>query len=218
MQATQTQNHSLSTYKSRYNRLHWLSGVLITAFALVHILNHVSSIMGIAFYTSFMETARIVYRNPVIETLLLASVLMQIITGIGLVRQVRKKSGFFEKARVYSGLYLAFFLLAHTTAIVVYKHVVKLDTNFYFAALAFNVFPGTVTFVPYYLLGVNAVFIHLACTHYFKMQVYTSAAMARRQARLIILTGIVVSLLITYGYTGNLKGVAFPQVYKDLVK
>jgi hypothetical protein len=59
-----------------------------------------------------MERCRNIYRNPAIETILLAAVVVQFITGIRLlIRREAKLSA--EKIQVYSGLRRAHSCRAH---------------------------------------------------------------------------------------------------------
>ena len=57
----------------------------------------------------FMRSARKVYRNPVIESLLFAGVLLQVVSGITLViSKWNKVENYFDRIQIASGLYLSF--------------------------------------------------------------------------------------------------------------
>jgi hypothetical protein len=113
----------------------------------------------------------VVYRNVFIETLLLAAVLVQIITGLWLFNKGRKwASTFFEKLQIWSGLYLAIFFLIHLSAVLGGRWVLHLDTNFYFGVSGLNTFPFNLFFIPYYGLAVMSFFGHIAAIHQRKMR------------------------------------------------
>lgn len=54
--------------------LHRSSAAVISAFACLHITNHLVSASSVATHLEFMRAARVVYRHPAIEAVLLASV------------------------------------------------------------------------------------------------------------------------------------------------
>src|SRR5918993_1087010 len=89
---------------------HRVSAALLAIFLAVHLLNHVVALWGIAAHLAFMDGARLVYRSPALEPMLLAAVLVQIVTGV---EQVRAgwgtRQGFWQRTQAASGLYLAFF-------------------------------------------------------------------------------------------------------------
>ncbi len=61
--------------------LHRSSALLIGVFAIAHITNHLVSLMGIPSHIAFMEVARHVYRQPMLEGLLLLCVVFQFASG-----------------------------------------------------------------------------------------------------------------------------------------
>lgn len=64
------------------HKLHRLYACLIGAFISIYLFNHLLAIGVINAHISFMESFRYLYRLPVVETLLLGSVLFQICSGI----------------------------------------------------------------------------------------------------------------------------------------
>ena len=137
---------------------HRVSAVLLAIFLAAHLLNHVVALGGIAAHLAFMEGARLVYRSPALEPMLLAAVLVQIVTGV---EQVRAgwgtRRGFWQRTQAVSGLYLAFFLANHTFWVLVARVGYGLDSNFYLAATFLTIWPLPLLFAPYYALGVFAV-------------------------------------------------------------
>ena len=135
---------------------HRVSAVLLAIFLAAHLLNHVVALGGIAAHLAFMEGARLVYRSPALEPMLLAAVLVQIVTGV---EQVRAgwgtRRGFWQRTQAVSGLYLAFFLANHTFWVLVARVGYGLDSNFYLAATFLTIWPLPLLFAPYYALGVS---------------------------------------------------------------
>ena len=103
-------------------------------------------------------------KTNIIESLLISCVLFQSISGCILIyKRKGLRHTFLEKAQVWSGLYLAFFLINHLFAVFAGRLILDLDTNVYFAISGFYVFPFSLFFVPYYFLAVSSIFVHLAC-------------------------------------------------------
>jgi len=106
-----------------------------------------------------------------------------------------EKKSFAEKYQILSGLYLAFFLLIHVSAVLSGRFVFGLDTNLYFGAAGLNIFPLYLFFVPYYLLSIISIFTHIACIHFRK----TDSALG---AKIIFIIGVFMAIAIVYGMTG----------------
>ena len=94
--------------------LHYFSAIIISIFVSFHLLNHILSILSLEAHIEMMEVFRKVYRNMWVETLLLLAVLVQIVSGGKLFLTKRKlQLDAFQKLQLWSGLYLAVFLLIH---------------------------------------------------------------------------------------------------------
>lgn len=194
--------------------LHAISASVVASFAAVHIANHVAALGGIAMHIGFMEAARSVYRIRLVESVLLACVLFQAISGLWLIaRGWRQRQGRVAWLQAISGAYLAFFLLVHVSAVLFGRLSLGLDTNFYFAAAGFHVQPFQYFFAPYYLLGVLALFTHLGCAMYWRA---TSSARSSPFHFLGWPVGIgaLVSLLIVLLLAGGFYPVEIPPEYK----
>jgi hypothetical protein len=154
-----------------------------------------------------------VYRSPVIEALLLLSAAIQIFSGFNLiVRGWKKRSGSISWLQTISGAYLIFFLLNHVTPVIVGRNVPHLDTNFYYAAVGFDVSPFQFFFAPYYFLAVLCLFVHLGCACYWRFPINSSA----RIWSIALPSGIgfVVSLTIVLSLAGMFYPTNIPRAYK----
>ena len=194
--------------------LHRASAILIAAFACLHIANHLASLAGIPSHIAFMEVARKLYRQPIVEFPLLFCVAFQVASGLWFVTHGwKQRQGGVAWVQAISGALLAFFLLVHVGAVLYGRTVLNLDTNFYFAAAGFHVPPNQFFFGPYYFLGVFAFFTHLGCAAYWHLQ--TSPPKTRAFAlALPMLVGGVVSLIIVLSLAGKLQPVEVPAKYK----
>lgn len=194
--------------------LHRTSAILIAVFAFLHIANHLVGLGGVAAHIAFMDTARLVYRNLAVEIVLLLCVAFQVGSGLTLaLRGWRQRRGFLPWLQALSGAYLSFFLFVHVSAILSGRALLKLDTNFYFAAAGFHVPPYPFFFVPYYFLAVVALFTHLGCAVYWQVQSRSSLVRALVVA---VPAGVggVLALLIVLLLAGKLQPVEVPAQYK----
>lgn len=193
-------------------RVHYFSGLFITVFIAFHLLNHAFAFVSLEKHLEIMKIFRVVYRNIIVESLLLIAVAVQIYSGIKLVLHSRKTAvSMLEKLHIYSGLYLAVFLLIHTSAVLSARFIFHIDSNTYFGAAGLNQFPLVLFFVPYYFLAINAFFSHIACIHYKKTN-------SKNQAYAIIAIGLMLAIFLIAALTNQLHGYEIPAEYNLLMK
>ncbi|HCL04471.1 MAG TPA: hypothetical protein DHW64_00125 [Chitinophagaceae bacterium] len=199
-------------------RVHYLSGLCISLFIGFHLFNHITALEGAEKHISTMESFRVVYRNPFVEFFLLIAVLIQIVSGIRLFRLQRKMAaGFYDRLHLWTGFYMAFFLIIHVSAVLAGRLLLQLDTNFYFGVAGLNSFPFNLFFIPYYALAILSFFGHIAAIHTKKMKMSLFGTSPKQQANIIIILGICLTLLIFYGLTNQFKGIAIPAEYRVLI-
>jgi hypothetical protein len=194
--------------------LHRFGAVLVSIFVLAHLANHLAALGGIAAHLRFMETARLVYRQPVVESLLLSGVVVQAGSGLRLlVSGWKRRRGWLAWLQAGSGAYLALFLLIHVSAVLVGRTVLGLDTNVHFAAAGLQAWPYSLFFVPYYFLAVLAVFVHLGCA----LARRAGPSPRKRVAAVAVplCVGAVVSALVVVALMGRLIPYAVPQEYRN---
>lgn len=199
-------------------KLHYFSGLTITIFVALHLFNHLISIWGIERHIELMASLRSVYRNVFVETILLTAVVIQILSGLKLFLASRKQavSGF-DKLHIRTGLYLAFFLVIHVSAVLVGRLILHLDTNFYFGAAGINSFPVNLFFIPYYALAIVSFFGHIAAIHAKKMKRKVLNLSPEKQAYVILIGGILLTVCVFYGVTNHFNGITLPKEYNILV-
>ena len=195
-------------------RLHASSAVLIAAFACLHLANHLVATAGVASHIAFMYAARSVYRHRLVEPLLVASVTIQVVSGLALVvRGWKRRNGFVAWLQACSGAYLSLFLVVHVGAVLLGRAALGLDTNFYFAAAGLHVPPFQFFFAPYYFLAVVALFTHLGCAAYRHTQCRSRATRGIVLAGPVVL-GVIASSLIVLALAGALFPVEIPAEYR----
>jgi hypothetical protein len=165
-----------------------------------------------------MTKFRIIYRNILIETLLIFAVATQIYTGLNLFFKKRKLvETVFEKIQIYSGLYISIFFPIHLGAVFVGRIILDLDTNFYFGVAGLNTFPFNLFFIPYYSLAIVSFFSHIASIHAKKMKFPIFGLSPDLQSWIIIWIGILFTSFLIYGLTNGFKFYEIPPEYHILI-
>ncbi|WP_256009802.1 hypothetical protein [Desertivirga xinjiangensis] len=199
-------------------RVHFFSGLTISIFVGFHLLNHSVSVFGTEDHIELMHKLRLVYRNFLIETILLTAIFFQIVSGIKLFFSKRKSVvNFYEKLQIWTGLYLALFLVIHVSAVLFGRYILNLDTNFYFGVAGLNTWPLKLFFVPYYGLAVISFYGHIASLHYHKMKRRLFGLTTEQQSKIILVKGIVVTVIIFYGLTNGFTGVEIPEKFDVVI-
>jgi hypothetical protein len=184
--------------------LHRAAGVVLAVFLMVHVANHLAALAGVEAHVRFMDAARRVYRQPVVEAVLLLCVALQAASGLRMLWTGRRgRRAVLAWLQAGSGAYIALFLAIHVGAVLAGRIAGGLDTNFFFAAAGLHVWPFVLFFVPYYFVAVAALFVHLGC--------------ALRRGRAVVAgfsaVGVVVAGLIVAALMGKVVPVEIPARY-----
>ena len=199
-------------------RLHYLSGLTLLVFITLHLFNHFMSVFGAETHIWVMDNVRLFYRNTIIEVILTLAVLTQIISGLKLFFKKRKTgNAFFDRLQIWTGLYLAVFLVIHISAVFIGRLYLQLDTNFYFGVAGLNSFPLNLFFIPYYGLAIFSIFGHLAAVHNKKMKQNLLGLTPNKQSKSILFLGACLTILIFYGLTNHFNRVNIPIEYNVLI-
>ncbi|MFK7807959.1 MAG: hypothetical protein AB8F74_09195 [Saprospiraceae bacterium] len=199
-------------------RIHFLSGLTITVFILLHLFNHLYSLFGVEKHIEMMDTLRLFYRNIIAEVILIAAIFVQVISGVRLFLAKKKvANGFFEKLQIWSGGYLALFFVFHLGAVFTGRLFLNLDTNIYFGVAGLNTFPFLLFFIPYYGLAIISFFGHVSSIHSVKMKTSLMGLNPNLQARIILFTGVFLSIVVIYGLTNGFNGIEIPKEYNVLI-
>jgi succinate dehydrogenase/fumarate reductase cytochrome b subunit len=198
--------------------LHRTSAMVLAAFLVAHMLNHIVGLAGQAEHIAFMRELRPYYRNAVIEPFLLALFAWQATSGTTLaLKDWRARRGRVAWVQALSGLYLAGFLAIHIISVVMGRLSLGLDTDFRFAAAGFHVAGWHWFFAPYYFLAIFSLFVHAGCAIYWAL-VQKSPRRAQITLGLAGTLGLCVAFGVVSALAGQLFPVEIPQVYLDTYK
>ena len=177
--------------------IHYYTGLTLSVFIGLHLLNHLLILHSEALHIRFMKSARKIYRNKFVESLLFLAVLLQVISGITLViMKWNKVENYFDRIQIASGLYLSFFLLNHVMAVLRGRYILKMDTNIYYGAGVMNMWPQKLFFIPYYSFAILSFFFHVACVHRLKMEKFAGLAVSTKQSFMIMGAGALITFLV----------------------
>lgn len=150
-------------------KLHLITGSLIAIFLFSHLAVHLFALAGPEAHIARLKSVQWIYRNPLVEPLLIAALLFQIGLGIRLaLRRWREpdKSGW-AKLQLASGLYLAYFIFNHSAAALYTRYGAGLDTNFWWVSGPLQHPKIAWWFYPYYAFAVLSVGAHLGAILHF---------------------------------------------------
>jgi len=140
---------------------------LVMIFLTLHIANHLTFPAGEGMYNAVMKVFRHVYRNDILQPLVVALFLFQIGTGLFFAwRLTAAPSDRFRTFQIASGVYLAFYVLGHMDSVFIFARTyLGIDTGWGFATGAPTGLvkdPWNIRLVPHYWLGAFFVLAHLA--------------------------------------------------------
>jgi len=197
-------------------RLHKVSAGFIFAFICLHFANHLIGLEGTGAHQQFLEAARLIYRHPVVEMVLLMAFVIQMITGVALSRVIwRDKKDIIHQLQAASGTYMAVFIVVHVAWVFLGRLVLNLDTNFDYAAVTMMTPGWSWVFMPLYGLAIVALFTHLGCITY---DIFKKTDKRLGAACLVVVqgVGIYVTYLLLMMYSGRLYPVTLPDSYTDV--
>ena len=183
---------------------------MILGFVVSHLAVHLTALLGIDAHLATLKLVQRVYRNPVVEPLLIAALLTQVGLGLrlGWTRWRSTKGDRLARWQLMSDLYLAFFILNHTGAVFYARYGIGLDTNFYWASGALIHPVAKWIFYPYYALAILAVFVHVAAAIRYRSGSDTGA-------RVTLGSGTFVAALILAAFGGWLYPIVIPAHYQN---
>lgn len=198
---------------ARLRGLHLCSALILALFLVLHIGNHIVGLFGAQAHIAYMDAARHVYRNPIVEPILIVLVLWQALSGLTMViRGWKKRRGKVAWLQALSGIYLALFLLNHVGAVLAGRITQGLDTNIYFAAAGFHAPPWHLFFTPYYALALAALGAHIGCALYWQLG-HKSPRLRHMALLCSAIVGICLGLLFVMSMNGSLFEISIPLDY-----
>ncbi len=132
----------------------------LLGFALLHIFNHGMALWSVELHQNILETLRKWYLSPWVEPLLLLFIGVLIVSGVRISwHHTRFGGDFFRILQTTSGVYLFFFLSAHSLA-VLSAQVAGVETDWYYATGASGLIVESVMLFPYYTMAVFFILTH----------------------------------------------------------
>ena len=193
-----------ATTPVRHRRLalaHGLSAVaILLLFVGPHIVNHLTGFWNGPVHIEVMEAVRRVYRDDIVQPILLALIGFQILSGTALARRrMGMPSDFLGTVQTMSGIYVGVYFLAHVTAVFAARYA-GTDTNWNWLTRPNNsmlVSLSNLRLIAHYWVGPIAIVTHVACgLRMVLLQRDTSPVTADRLAVGLITVGVVVSSVI----------------------
>ncbi len=188
-----------------FRQVHASSAIVLGIFAVVHVFNHSLAIFSLGTHVAVMHVLRVVYRERIVEIILVAAVVVQVVTGLTMVwKYALRRASPLRNLQLVSGLYLAAFLASHLIAVFTTRHQ-GMDTTFAWASHAPAGMLGalsTVSLLPRYSLAVLAVFVHLACQARWNLGRVMSASAARTASYGVMALGGAASVVISLAACG----------------
>jgi hypothetical protein len=200
---------TLPATTSRWRVAHGVSAALIVLFVCFHLTNHLTGLVGPELHASIMRAGRAVYRAPLVEVVLIALLLFQVVSGARLaLRWSRTTGDAFRVFQIGSGIYIAAFLLTHlNSALISARWVRHIETDWAWASGAPEGLlhdAWNIRLVPHYAFGVFFVLAHLFSGLRLVLIAHgTSAQLANR----IWIGGIAVSVVVACAIMAGLFGV-----------
>jgi len=202
-------------------KIHKINAVFLIVFLMLHLATHLSGIFGISTYNSVQSTLRLIYGNLLVETVVIASIVIQLVVGaILLVRSLcrGRPVGFWPWTQVLSGGLFLIFMAQHLYSLWFARVIFDLNTNFYWPASVMSGPPFIYYFIPYYFLGVWAVIAHIGVgVRYWVLNAGNKIA-ADRVGVGIIVAGAFVSALILPILSGVFFEIEMPQEWIDYLR
>lgn len=194
-------------------KAHRFLAIGLGLFIVTHLAVHLSALNGPDTHIAILSKFQGIYRNWLIEPFLYFAIICQVFIGSKLVwrRCKQDQKGFWGWAQIISGSYLAMFMVLHGSAALITRHLIGLDTNFYWAAATLNIDPIRYIFAPYYMLGVMSVFVHLGAALHFGW-----GQRGKRYSPLFLLGGLIISSLIVAAFGGGFYEIILPGEVVDV--
>ena len=195
--------------------------MFLFAFIVMHMITHLSGVFGIENYNAVQSAFRVVYRNVIVEVVLLVSISAQLVIGaVLLARRTRsgRISGFWGWLQILSGGYFLLFMVQHLYSLGMTRLYFDLDTNFYWPASVMSGPWFVYYFTPYYVLGVFSVLAHIGAGLRFGLISTGKAVLANRVGVSFLVVAAVIALAIPPIIAGALYPIELPQQWIDYLR
>jgi hypothetical protein len=198
-------NSASPVYVTKFRHIHASSAIVLATFALAHVFNHSLAIVSLGMHTAVLHILRLVYRQNVAQTILIAAVGVQVCTGLTMVwKYYLRRATALRNLQLVSGVYLAVFLVTHLITVFTTRQS-GIDTDFVWASHApAGLLAGlsSVPLLPRYSLAVLAIFVHLACQVRWNFSRVISESAARKASYSVMALGGAATVVISLAVCG----------------
>lgn len=173
-------------------------------------------VFGVDKHMELMKCLRHFYRNTIVKSLILFSVIVQIYSGFKMLLRNRNNSTKrFDQLQLWKGLHLAVFFLIHVCSVLIGRIFLRLDTNLYYGAVGLNSFPFNFLF----LNMVWPSFHFLVTFQPYTVKKWPGKFSTGRLSgnRNWFWQWCLVMAILLFGMTNGFQGMSIPPVYNILI-
>jgi hypothetical protein len=176
------------------------ASAILLLLILPHIANHIVGLWNGRTHIEMMRAVRYLYRDDIVQPILLALIGFQILSGIALVRRrMTSPSDFLGNLQTMSGAYVGIYFLAHMTAVFAARHA-GTDTNWNWLTnndTGMLVSLSSLRLIAHYWVGPIAIAVHLGCgLRMLLLRREVPALIADRVIAVVVSTGVAASSVI----------------------
>jgi succinate dehydrogenase/fumarate reductase cytochrome b subunit len=195
-------NGSYST--TRFLYVHRLSALVLTVFVLGHVVNQALAFVSLPWYAAMRSVMRLASRDPVMYTVIVAAVGIQMATGAAMGLRKVRAGAFARNLQAVSGWYLAAFLLTHVFSGFLFSPPTQVAAAVAPAANQFNLLANlrATAQLPYLLLGVAAFLFHVGIYARLAALTYLAEASVRRLSYAAMFVGTTVVVTVGLALCG----------------
>jgi succinate dehydrogenase/fumarate reductase cytochrome b subunit len=195
-------SHSYST--ARFQYVHRISALVLTVFVLGHVVNQALAFVSVPAYDAMRSVMRVASRDPVMYTVIVAAVALQMATGAAMgLRRVRP-GAVARNLQAVTGWYLAAFLLTHVFSGYLFTPPTQMTAAVAPAASQFNLLATErgAAQLPFLLLGVAAFLFHVGIYARLAALAYLAEASVRRLSYAAMFVGTTVVVTVGLALCG----------------
>ena len=185
----------------RFLYVHRLSALLLTVYVLGHIVNQALAFVSVPAYTAMRSVMRVASSDPVLYTIVVGAVAIQIASGIGMGLKRVRAGAVARNLQAVTGWCLAAFLLMHVFPPYLFSPLPAT------AGPALNQFdllasPRGAAQLPYLLMGVAAFLFHVGVYARLSALTYLAEASVRRLSYAAMFVGTTVVVTVGLALCG----------------
>ena len=177
--------------------------LLIFGFIGLHIMNHAIALISPERHEELRLLFRSWYASTLVEPLLFGLLLIIIFSGVPMaLRYMRSVGDHYKTLQIGSGIYMAFFFMAHVNAVLSARYR-GVETDWIFATGEQGLINGFYFLIPYYIWSVGMIWLHVSCGIRMVMLANrVCAEKANQTFKVLILVGSLVTIIVTAALLG----------------